>query len=253
MPTHLKRSRISIEWIVIQKKTIRRLIFGILGIPLIAFILFIVVRNYLINSEFTPTQPSSSAYFLEIKGNVTVKRATTNAIEVATKNTTISPGDTIHTNPEAVARIKYPDGTEFSIRSGATIIFKGDSGANIDRKIENRLENGTVTVTTQQNSSTHIVYLSNAKTIMQEEVDTRLTVNQGSKDTVVVNKGKVEVVSQQGMETLSSQQRADIVDNKIKMVELPSAPRLRFPVSTDQILMQRDRNNKVEFTWNPVQ
>ncbi|MCS6885178.1 MAG: FecR domain-containing protein [Acidobacteriota bacterium] len=244
-----KRGGLTLDWFVISKKTINRVIFSI-----IAFILLIIGGYFakLYIEQRLKDQPiSSSARLLRVEGRVTIKKHSSGATENATTSTILEPEDTIQTGTDSYAVIQYEDGSIYNIKPGSTIIFKENTANSTERRVANQVTTGTVSIRTSAESGTHIVTLPHSSANINKDSDTTLSSN-GEKDSIQVLQGSVKVSTATGIEIVTSDEYLAVAKEGTTRSKLPPAPRIKNPQNGAQFLLPQN-DTAIELSWEPIE
>lgn len=241
-----------LEWMVIQKKTLKRVGLIAIGVPLFAGIIYIAstLAMHVISDRKPTPLPQNNGTLQQVIGSVTVKRSADGKIETGTNDMPLYPGDTIMTSANGSAQIRYTDESTFNIRSGSSVLFKADVGKDKGRRIEHNVLNGTLIINSSQDTISVVKLPNTSASVLPNSLITVSTTGPGGKDSLAVNRGGATVTTAKGVEKLGTGERIDISQTEVKRSNLLPAPKTRLPEIAEQLLINDD--DRVELAWQTV-
>jgi len=246
MSTPKNRRGFTEEWFVIQKKTIKKIVFTVIAILVLAVVGYgVKVWVTQIIEEGKP-DAYRVAKFIRFDGNVTVIKRGTNEALPATKDMALKEGDTIQTSSGSSALVEYLDGTKYTIKAGSTLIITEDSRK--DKRITNKLQGGGVKVNTSEDSNRHIIDSEGTKVRVEKNSDVDLD-NKNGQTTVLVTSGLANLLGDTE-QTVSADQVAKIDKTGVNINNLPPAPKLGSPTNAKEMLV--NEGEAIEFIWDPI-
>jgi hypothetical protein len=252
-----KRTIFSLDWYVISAQTVRHL-----GFILLALVVFISAGYgmylYLKSSTAATTLPGTqSARFIEISGQVRVKKANATDFVTAHEKMPLDAGDTIQTLSSSVARVQFVDGSSYTIKPDTTLIIK-DNELMDDKstKVQVKVRVGTINLATNEQGpgSSNVVQTDVAEAKIGENTEASVgTGESGKQADIRVTRGGAEVHTQAG-ETYQARtnERLEIepTGKLMRRSSLLGMPVLKFP--DNQQTVRLENADLIRFEWTTV-
>ncbi len=252
-----KRTLFSLDWYVISSRTLRHLavIVGALAVVLGAgYGLYSYLRS---TTATTITPGTQSARFIEISGQVRVKKANGTDFVVADEKMPLAAGDTVQTLASSVARVQFVDGSSYTIKPDTTLIIK-DNELMDDRstKVQVKVRVGTINLATNQQGpgSSNVVQTDAAEARIGENSEASVGAGENGQQTDIrVTRGDAQIRTQAGEtyqartnERLEFEQSGKLA----RRTSLLGMPVLKFP--ENQQTVRQGNSGTLRFEWNPV-
>ena len=200
---------------------------------------------------------NQQASFTLIEGTVKVKKANSNTWVNADYTLPLEKGDYVQTSSEGLARVVFPDGTNYSLKQDSLIVVE-ENTANEQQQtnVSVQLTTGTVDLTTgtyQQGSKSQVVVAGATATFARESSAMVHNDPRGNQSDILVKRGSGEV--SRGSETVKMGDfervsfRADS-PHLTKTKEI-APPTLISPANMLPIFVG-DPKNFIQFAWSPV-
>lgn len=261
--------KLDVDWWVIRVDTIKRglLWTAILGVSLGGFI---GVRSYLDYRARTAAAapipepvkegPERSGYFMEIEGDVKVKKKGSYEWTKAEKKVALSSGDLVKTGGNSTARVLMFDGTEYTIKSDSLTMIhsSAEDPQTKARKIAVRVTSGAIDMSTARKNradSRTEVTTPTSTADLGEMTQAGMSYNPDSQETnIQIYSGSGEVLSGTGSVKLSSLEGVTVTsDERIgPKVKLLPAPDLREPANLKQLALPDPAKERVGLSWREV-
>lgn len=197
-----KRAIFSLDWYVISARSVRQLIFIFLALLLLVgggYGMYL----YLKKSTTTAIAPGTqSARFIEISGQVRVKKANATDFVTADEKMPLDAGDTIQTLSSSVARVQFVDGSSYTIKPDTTLVIK-DNELMDDKstKVQVKVRVGTINLATNEQGpgSSNVVQTEVAEAKMGQNTEASVGAgDSGQQADIRVTRGDAEVRTQAG-------------------------------------------------------
>jgi len=210
-PPGRERGRsLEVEWTTISYRTIAIYIF--LALLLLVGIAYLVSPRFIINTATrvlesvaaNPTIPQTvgsrkEAHFVNLDGNVRVKRAGSSQWMPADYNTSLEKGDFVQTGSDGVARIIFADGTNYTLKPDALIAVEESREDPVTRatKVAVQVTSGAVDLATghfEAPGSSSQVSFADAVASLNEQSRAAVRNDPGKNvHEITVNAGQAEV------------------------------------------------------------
>jgi hypothetical protein len=252
-----KRTLFSLDWYVISSRTLRHLAVVLVALALVVgtgYGLYLYLRS---STATTITPGTQSARFIEISGQVRVKKANGTDFVVADEKMPLAAGDTIQTLASSVARVQFVDGSTYSIKPDTTLIIK-DNELMDDRstKVQVKVRVGTINLATNEQGpgSSNVVQTDAAEARIGENSEASVGAGENGQQTDIrVTRGDAQIRTQAGEtyqarpnERLEFEQSGKLA----RRTSLVGMPVLKFP--ENQQTLRQGNSNTIRFEWNPV-
>ena len=254
--SEVKRSRFSVDWYVISAQLVRRLIVGIVILAAVGglgYRAYSSLKRAVISSIPIGTQ---SARFIEISGQVRVKKEAATDFVTANEAMPLEAGDTIQTMSNAVARVQFVDGASYTIKPDTTLVIKDNElMADKSTKVKVNVRVGTINLATNEQApgSTNVVQteVASAK-VGSNTTATVATGEVGNQADIKVERGGAEVRTETGQvfqarvnERLEVEQSGKTI--KTSLLQIPT---LRSP--ENQQTLRPEGKGVVKFDWSGI-
>lgn len=252
-----KRTLFSLDWYVISARTLRQLVLVFVALTVLAgtgYGLYLYLKN---STAMTITPGTQSARFIEISGQVRVKKANGTDFIAADERMPLEAGDTIQTLSNSVARVQFVDGSSYTIKPDTTLIIK-DNELMDDKstKVQVTVRVGTINLATNEQGpgSTNVVQTGVAEAKIGEHSEASVgTGDSGQQADIRVTRGDAQIRTQSG-ETYQARtnERLEFEQNGklARRTSLVGMPVLKFP--ENQHTVRLDNVGTMRFEWNPV-
>jgi hypothetical protein len=198
-----------------------------------------------------------SASFTLIDGTVKVKKVNSNSWVNADYQLPLEKGDVIQTSSEGMAKVVFPDGTNYNLKQDSLIVIEENSANDSQQtNVAVQLTTGTVDLTTgtyTQGSKSQVI-VAGAKATFSR--DTQAMVRNDPKadqHEILVRRGEGEI--QRGNETvkLANYEQVSFKNDSPRMSKEKqiAPPTLISPANMLPIFLA-DPKAPLQFTWSPV-
>jgi hypothetical protein len=198
------------------------------------------------------------AHFINIDGVVRVKKASSNTWVTADYSLALEKNDVVQTADEGIARVRFADGTNYTIKPDSLIVIQENSvNESQQAKVAVQVTTGTVDLATAgamaRGSKSQVIVAGATATFSPESAGEVQNDPRNDQHSILVKKGGAEV--QRGSEDLKigeNEKLAFTTDspNMVKTKEI-GPPVLMDPKSGDNV--QLDPKSKgITLTWAPV-
>ena len=198
------------------------------------------------------------AHFINIDGVVRVKKASSNTWVTADYSLALEKNDVIQTADEGIARVRFADGTNYTVKPDSLIVIQENSvNESQQAKVAVQVTTGTVDLATAgamaRGSKSQVIVAGATATFSPESAGEVQNDPRNDQHSILVKKGGAEV--QRGSEDLKigeNEKLAFTTDSPtmVKTKEI-GPPVLMDPKSGDNV--QLDPKSKgITLTWAPV-
>jgi hypothetical protein len=205
-----------------------------------------------------PQQPSGSqtASFTLIDGTVKVKKASSNTWINADYQVPLEKGDVIQTGSEGMAKVVFPDGTNYNLKQDSLIVIEENSANEQQTNVAVQLTSGTVDLSTgtyAQGSKSQVI-VAGARASFSRDT-TALVRNDPKADQheIMVKRGEGEVVRGNEQVKLTEYEQVSFKADAPRMTKEKqiAPPTLISPANMLPIFLI-DPKDPVQFSWSPV-
>ena len=204
-----------------------------------------------------PAVSQQSASFTLIDGTVKVKKANRNDWINADYQTPLEKGDVIQTSSEGMAKVVFPDGTNYNLKQDSLIVIEENSANEAQQtNVAVQLTTGTVDLTTgtyTQGSKSQVI-VAGAKATFSRDTSAMVR-NDPKADNheILVRKGEGEVIRGNETVKLANYEQVSFKNESPKMAKEKqiAPPTLISPANMLPIFLA-DPKAPVQFTWSPV-
>lgn len=203
------------------------------------------------------TTSQQAASFTLIDGTVKVKKVNSNSWVNADYQLPLEKGDVIQTSSEGMAKVVFPDGTNYNLKQDSLIVIEENSANESQQtNVAVQLTTGTVDLTTgtyTQGSRSEVI-VAGAKATFSRDTSAMVRNDpRGDKHEILVRRGEGQVV--RGTETVKLQnyEQVSFKNESPKMAKEKqiAPPTLISPANMLPIFLA-DPKAPVQFTWTPV-
>jgi hypothetical protein len=252
----VKRSRFSVDWYVISAQLVRRLVVGIVMLAAFAGAGYWAYTSLKNNAAVVTPIGNQSAKFIDISGEVLVKREAATDFVKANESMSLEAGDTIQTMSNSVARVQFVDGASYTIKPDTTLVIKDNElMADKSTKVKVNVRVGTINLATveQTPGSTNVVQTEAASAkVGSNSSATVATGEKGDQVDVKIERGDAEVLTQSGEvfqarvnERLEVEKSGKAI--KTSLLQIPS---LQSP--ENQQTLRLEGKGSVKFNWSAI-
>ncbi len=204
-------------------------------------------------------QATAQARFINLDGNVRVKRRDSVQWQEADLRTPLEAGDAIQTGPNGTARITFVDGTTYVVKPDTLITIEANAAfANRSTRVAVQVSSGAVDLSTgswEVATSTSEVRFENAvasvgqntRAAVRQDPDANVHEITVSEGTAGVTKGK-ETIEIGPYERASFQRR----DQPLQTEKVLAPPQLVRPRNLEPLISANPQREIVRFEWQPV-
>jgi hypothetical protein len=264
-----KIHRVEVYWTAVTYKTVA--VYIVLFVAIVLSVLYIVVPNWysttfrkissaIENSDGEATSATEArAKFANLEGKVQVKKVDSVQWVDADFRTTLDKGDLVQTGSDAYARITFPDGTFYTVKSDTLITVEENATAsNKATSVAVRIKTGAVDLATPNWTSPEskaAVSVEDATAQLRSNSRAAVKADPEKKENeIVVSGGSAEV--QRGVEKveLAQWQKATIpTGGPLTKSDVLAPPGLIEPLNLAPIIGENPKSTNIHFEWKPVQ
>jgi hypothetical protein len=252
-----KRALFSLDWYVISARTLRQLVVVLVALMLFTGAGYGLYRYLKSSTATTMTPGTQSARFIEISGQVRVKKANGTDFITAGEKMPLEAGDTVQTLANSVARVQFVDGSSYTIKPDTTLIIK-DNELMDDKstKVQVKVRVGTINLATNEQGpgSSNVVQTEGTEARIGENSEASVgTGETGQQTDIRVTRGDAQIHTQSG-ETYQARTNERLEfepgGKLARRSSLVGLPVLKSPENQQTIRL--DNTGVVRFEWNPV-
>ena len=254
--SEVKRSRFSVDWYVISAQLVRRLIVGFVVLVVLGGMGFWAYSSLRSAVATTNTIGNQSARFIEISGQVRVKREAATDFVTADEKMPLEAGDTIQTMSNSVARVQFVDGASYTIKPDTTLVIKDNElMADKSTKVKVNVRVGTINLATNEQApgSTNVVQTEVASAKVGSNTNATVATGEvGNLADIKVERGDAEVRTETGQifqarinERLEVEQSGKAI--KTSLLQIPA---LKSP--ENQQTLRLGGKGVVRFDWSAI-
>ncbi|HEY0385708.1 MAG TPA: FecR family protein [Pyrinomonadaceae bacterium] len=149
----IKKSRVDLDWWVVQKRYIYRLVGLLIVVALMVGAgLYLWKYGNPFKRTGTATNTPAGARFISFEGDVRIIRSATRETIQASNQVQLYPGDTVQTQADGRARISMIDGSTLVVRPNSTVIIRDNTSSESGQRTNVRVtvDSGQVNVRTEE-------------------------------------------------------------------------------------------------------
>ena len=201
-----------------------------------------------------PTTPGQIR-FVNLDGDVQVKKSNSVRWETAGYNTMLEKGDLIQTGDSGAARIAFPDGTNYTVKGSTLVTVEENSvDRNHATKVGVQVSTGAVDLTTgswSSPSSKAVISFNDAHASVQQNsraaVRADAARNEGE---ITITSGSAEVQQGDQVVQLGRSQRAQVVrGGGIQKSDVLAPPDLVAPINFSPMIVPEPKEAAIHFEW----
>lgn len=263
-----KQHRVEVYWTTVSYKTVILLVLAII-VAILAILYVMYPGSFasagkkfseaLSGADSTPVAPvTSQARFVNLEGNVEVKKVNSVKWVAADKGTTLNKGDLIQTAGDGLARITFPDGSTYTVKSDTLITVEENTMAQ-DRstRVGVHITSGKVDLATSSfegpNSAAELSF-ENARASVQENSRVAVRSDPGKKQhEITVAQGSTQL--QRGperVELVRFDRMSFPTGGTMTRSRVLAPPELLKPVHLSPITDAVPKRAVLHFEWKPV-
>ncbi len=261
------RKRIEIDrYAIVRYRTVLLLV--LLGVVIVASVLVVLRPPWLVHAwasvfggDDSPVsaQSASQAKFINLDGNVKVKKRESAHWVDADLRTPLEAGDSVQTGPAGIARITFVDGTTYVVKPDTLIVIETNTAFhNRSTRVGVQVSTGAVDLTTgswEVATSTSEVRFENAVARMKQ--NTRAAVRQNPESNIheiTVNEGGANVRKGKESIEIGPYERASFRQptETLRTEKVLAPPSLVRPRNLEPIISANPTREVIRFEWTPV-
>ena len=255
---------VEIEWRTISYRSVA--VVGVLLLVAAAIVVYLLypeqvrrgfARFFPDRGTTGPVFEQRQARFLNIDGNVRVKKANEVKWAAASLDLPLEKGDVVQTSGDGVARLSFADGTVYTVRPGTLIVVEENSSMK-DSNITNvsvQVSSGQVDLSTTKFQGESKVVFANAVATMGQ--DSRANVKRDPKSRVsqlTLVKGNSEILRGTERLTLGAYEQVSFrgETGTMSRQRVMGPPLLLIPANQAPVVAPEGEASRVTFSWTPV-
>ena len=248
-----KYRKFYVDWWKIRKSTI----YGLIVFCVVALVVGVggwwALRYEWFAAADTTAMPNNAARIISFEGDVRITRAATRETILVTKQTHVSPGDTVQTQADGRAVIQMIDGSVYSVKANSTVVIRDNSSIFGGTNVRVSLDDGQINVRTdqQKENTENIVEMMESETLLRSQTDASFNADAYSNGGEIrISRGSVETTIGGERATINANEFASVKDGKIAAKEgLLMPPKLNSPGNMAQIVDTSGNGVTVSFNW----
>jgi len=199
-----------------------------------------------------------AASFTAIDGTVRVKKANSNTWVNADFNVPLEKGDVVQTGNEGIAKVVFPDNTNYTIKQDSLIVIQENSTNTASQtQVAVELTTGTVDLSTSsytQGSKNQVILAGATASIAADSSALVHNDPRGDQHELLLKKGSGEIARGSEVVKLGEYERVSFAQNAKKMTKLKEVapPTLIAPANVAPIFVNMQVGGMVDFAWSPV-
>jgi hypothetical protein len=271
-PSRERGRSLELEWTTISYRTIA--IYLILAILLVSGIVYLISPHFIVNTAMkvlesvaaNPTIPQSvgggrkEAHFVNVDGNVRVKKAASSQWMPADYNTSLEKGDFVQTGADGVARIIFADGTNYTLKPDALIAVEESREDPVTRatKVAVQVTSGAVDLATghfETPGSTSQVSFADAVASLNEQSRAAVRNDPGKNvHEITVDSGQAEVTRGATSVQLGQYEQVSFAAEQPGLVrnKMIAPPGLLTPQNMELRQVADPKSSQLDFSWTEV-
>ncbi len=253
----VKRARNSLDWYVVSASKIRMLVFSASALFLLSIGGYWAYLHFQKKAFDEKVPEDHSARFIEISGQVKVKKANATDFTGADEKMPLEAGDTIQTMASSVARVQFVDGSSYTIKPDTTLVIKDNElMADKSTRVQVKVHVGTINLATNEQGpgSSNVVQTDVASARIGSNTEASVgTGDTGKEADIRVEKGDAEIRTQAGeMIQAKTNERLEIADSGkvVRRTALSGVPLLKYP--ENQQAIRTEAKDGVKFEWSAI-
>lgn len=258
------RHGIHVEWVTIQHRTLYSLSVAILGLAVVAGVAyFLYTRAQTVEEQASAADepaPKTSASFVEINGNVKVRRAGTYGWINAQMGIPLQREDHIKTDGTSTARVRFFDGTEYLLKPDTIFVIEEsyeDPRTNV-RRVAVKLRSGQVnlqTPTRNVEGSRSELATPNTEASFDERTVADIRYDESNRTSgFSIFRGSTDLSAGGQRVRLGSSEQVEVSANTFsEIVRLPSIPTVESPVHLSTLIHRNPSRSNTRLKWSSVE
>ncbi|MGZ4831326.1 MAG: FecR domain-containing protein [Terriglobales bacterium] len=199
-----------------------------------------------------------AASFTAIDGTVRVKKANSNTWVNADFNVPLEKGDVVQTSNEGIAKVVFPDNTNYTIKQDSLIVIQENSTNTAQQtQVAVELTTGTVDLSTSsytQGSKSQVILAGATASIGADSSALVRNDPRADQHEVLLKKGTGEIARGTEKVKLGEYERVSFTQESKKLTKLKEVapPTLIAPANVAPIFVNMQAGGLVDFVWSPV-
>ncbi len=204
-----------------------------------------------------PLTTQQAASFTLIDGAVKVKKVNSNTWVNADYQLPLEKGDVIQTSSEGMAKVVFPDGTNYNLKQDSLIVIEENSANEAQQtNIAVQLTTGTVDLTTgtyTQGSKSQVIVAGAKATFSRDTSALVRNDPRGDQHEILVRRGEGEVIRGNEKLKIANYEQVSFKNDSPHMTKEKqiAPPTLISPANMLPIFLG-DPKAPVQFSWSPV-
>jgi len=204
-----------------------------------------------------PPAGQQQASFTMLEGTVRVKKANSNSWVNADYTLPLEKGDVVQTGSEGIAKVVFPDGTNYSLKQDSLMVVQENSSNEEQQtQVAVQLNTGTVDLTTgtyTQGSKSQVIVGGATASFAQDSSALVRNDPHSDQHQILVKRGSgevtrgVESVKLAGYESVSFKSESPKLEKQKEI----APPTLIAPANMMPIFLS-DQQDSIQFYWSPV-
>jgi hypothetical protein len=262
---------VEVEWTTISYRTIAFYI--VLALLILMGVVYLISPKFVINTatqalELVAANPTvhqavtsrKEAHFVNLDGNVRVKKASSFQWMRADFNTSLEKGDFVQTGGDGVARIIFADGTNYTLKPDALIVVEESREDPVTRatKVAVQVTSGAVDLATghfETPGSSSQVSFDDAVANLNEE-SRAMVRNDPDKNVheITMDSGQAEVTRGSTSVQLGQYEQVSFTREQAGLVrsKVIAPPTLLTPQNMELLQVQDPKATELTFSWSEV-
>ncbi len=199
-----------------------------------------------------------AASFTAIDGTVRVKKANSNVWINADFNVPLEKGDVVQTSNEGIAKVVFPDNTNYTIKQDSLIVIQENSTNTAQQtQVAVELTTGTVDLSTSsytQGSKSQVIMAGATASLAPESSAMVHNDPRADQHELLLKKGSGEIARATEKVKLTEYERVSFAqeDKKMTRTKELAPPTLISPANVAPIFVNMQVGGLVDFSWSPV-
>ena len=199
-----------------------------------------------------------AASFTAIDGTVRVKKANSNVWINADFNVPLEKGDVVQTSNEGIAKVVFPDNTNYTIKQDSLIVIQENStNTALQTQVAVELTTGTVDLSTSSytlGSKSQVILAGATASLAAESSAMVRNDPRADQHELLLRKGSGEIDRGHEKVKLTEYERVTFAQEDKKMTKMKelAPPTLIAPANVAPIFVNMQAGGLVDFSWSPV-
>ncbi|MGE5321836.1 MAG: hypothetical protein ACM3SW_03185, partial [Actinomycetota bacterium] len=198
------------------------------------------------------------AHFINIDGVVRVKKASSNTWVTADYSLALEKNDVVQTSEEGIARIRFADGTNYTVKPGSLIVIQENSvNESRQTKVAVQVTTGTVDLATAapmpRGSKSQVIVAGATATFAPESAGEVQNDPRDDQHSILVKKGQADVARGSQDVKLVQNEKVAFKNESAAMIKTKEIgpPVLMDPKSGDNVPLD-PKSKGITLSWAPV-